>query len=328
MSHLPAAAFIKDTTGRTLYANKYLQELLNFHEWEGKTTLELVSGEEGQEMLEDDRRALAQGQIEIQETMTVAQGDRRTFETIKFPIPCKGKPTLLGGISIDITKRLALEREVLHVSEREQHRIGEDLHDGLGQSLTAIELLCSSLKNDLPDRPELRDQATRMGQLLREAIRQTRLLAHGLIGFRLTSHGLSAALTELAQNVTSLGRVPCRFDGPAPVSFHDSAIAGHFYRIAQEAVHNAVKHAQASQLMIHLAEQAGALRLMVSDDGQGLPHPDAWNRGMGLQLMQHRANAIGAKLTVESKPGQGVTVTCAWRRKESKASAHAGDCPP
>ena len=233
-----------------------------------------------------------------------------------------------AALRTEITERLALEREVLQVSEREQHRIGEDLHDGLGQELTAIELLCSSLKNDLPaDRPELRDQVARMGQHLREAIRQTRLLAHGLMGFRLTSHGLSAALAELARNITSLGRMQSRFDCPVPVSCHDAAIAGHLYRIAQEAVHNAVKHAQASQVTIHLAEQAEALLLSVSDNGQGLPHPDAWNRGMGLQVMRHRANAIGAKLSVESKPGQGVTVTCAWRRNESEASAPAGARP-
>jgi PAS domain S-box-containing protein len=109
MSYLPAAAFIKDTSGRTLYANKFLQTLLNFQNWEGKTSPELVSGESGQRMLEDDRKALAEGPIRIQETMTVADGRRRNFETIKFPIPVQGKSMLLGGIAIDVTERKRAE---------------------------------------------------------------------------------------------------------------------------------------------------------------------------------------------------------------------------
>ncbi len=226
----------------------------------------------------------------------------------------------------DITEQLALERKVLDASEREQRRIGVDLHDGLCQGLTAIELLCASLKSDLPcDRPELHNQAAQMGLLLREAIRQTRMLAHGLTGFRLTSQGLSSALTELAQSVSSLGRVRCRYDCPEPVSFNDPTVVGHLYRIAQEAVHNAVKHSQGSQVTILLTQQEGALRLQVSDDGKGL-HPRPRNPGMGLQVMQHRATIIGAQLNVESRPGQGVTLTCAWRRGESEALHKTGGC--
>jgi len=109
MSHLPASAFINDATGRLLFANKHLEELLNLQNWEGKTPPELVPGEAGQQMLKDDRRALSQGSIRIQETMTVANGEQRTFETIKFQIQVEGKPTLLGGIGFDITERKQAE---------------------------------------------------------------------------------------------------------------------------------------------------------------------------------------------------------------------------
>jgi PAS domain S-box-containing protein len=112
MSHLPAAAFIKDTCGRILYANKYLQDLLNFQKWEVKTTQELVPEEVQQQMVEDDRKALAQGQIKTQETMTVSDGSRRTFETIKFAIRGEGIPALLGGIAFDITERKQAELEL------------------------------------------------------------------------------------------------------------------------------------------------------------------------------------------------------------------------
>lgn len=224
----------------------------------------------------------------------------------------------------DITDRRALESEILKVGKREQLRIGEDLHDGLGQQLTAIELMCASLQSDLPPgRSDLNRQVAQMAQFLREAIHQTRILAHDLMGFRL-SHGLPEALTELAQSISSLGRVQCRFDCPMPVSFDDVEIASHLYRIAQEAVHNAVKHARARQVTIRLTGAEGELRLQVSDDGNGLPFSLPKNRGMGLQVMRHRASLIGAQLNVESKPGQGVTVTCTWRGTRGEQGGNGG----
>jgi signal transduction histidine kinase len=210
---------------------------------------------------------------------------------------------------------------VLKISEREQRRIGDDLHDGLGQHLTAIELMCASLHNDLPqDRSDLKEQVVQMSAFLREAIRQTRTLAHGLMGFRLTSHGLATALTQLAESISMLGRVQCRFDCPTPVSFSDATVVGHLYRIAQEAVHNAIKHAQARQVTILLAVQGDTLCLQISDNGKGLPQPLPRNPGMGLQVMRHRATVIGAHLNLESIPGQGVCVRCTWRRKDSVTS--------
>ncbi len=112
MHHLPAAAFIKDEDGRAVYSNEYLQKLLNLQDWDGKTTPELLAGEAGQRMREDDRKALAQGPIRIEETLPAAQSGRRTFETIKFPIHVEGKPTLLGGIAIDITEHKRVEEEL------------------------------------------------------------------------------------------------------------------------------------------------------------------------------------------------------------------------
>ncbi len=111
MSNLPAAAFIKDEAGRTLFANQYLQELLNFQNWEGKTTDELVAGEVGKQMAEDDRKVFAQGPLKFQETMTDRHGAPRTFETIKFPIRVEGKPMLIGGIAVDITDRKLMDEE-------------------------------------------------------------------------------------------------------------------------------------------------------------------------------------------------------------------------
>jgi PAS domain S-box-containing protein len=135
MTHLPAAAFVKDQAGRTLFANPYLQNLLSFVDWEGKTTPELVAGDIGQQMAVDDRKALEQGPLKVMETITDGQGTLRTFETIKFPIRVEGKPALLGGISTDITdlKRAEEEKEKLEAQNRHLHKT-----ESLGRMAGAI----------------------------------------------------------------------------------------------------------------------------------------------------------------------------------------------
>ncbi len=228
-----------------------------------------------------------------------------------------GAPQRMTGANSDITERKQLEKEILSISDREQRRIGQDLHDGLGQQLTAIEFMCQSLKADLvQSNPELLDQVSLMGRFLREAVTQTRALAHGLTAFMLDAAGLQAALAELAERTSSIGRVQCRFVGTEGLVLQENETAGHFYRIAQEAVSNALKHAEATQISISLTRGGGVVTLRVADDGKGLPAGGKQPRtsGIGLQVMRHRANSIGAELTVESKRGKGVAVICTLRR--------------
>ncbi|HVU25740.1 MAG TPA: response regulator [Opitutus sp.] len=202
-----------------------------------------------------------------------------------------------------------LEKEILEVSEREQRRIGEDLHDGLGQQLTAIEMLCTSLKADVVRRaPELRKQVNRIGEMLREAVAHTRSMAHGLVPVKDEPDALWASLVELAERTTSAGRAKCRVDCPEPVLVADNAVAGHLYRIAQEAVNNALKHSGAREVVIRLARSKEALELKITDNGKGLARSKGG--GIGLEVMQHRAAVIGGELRVESKPGKGVAITC------------------
>ncbi len=230
----------------------------------------------------------------------------------------KGEPLRMTGASADVTERKQLEKEILSISDREQRRIGQDLHDGLGQQLTAIEFMAQSLKGDMadlkPPRPDLLGQLTCLAGFLREAITQTRALAHGLTAFMLDASGLHAALAELVQRTNTLGRVRCRFVCPVPVLLHDSETAGHLYRIAQEAVANALRHASASEVGVSLTGGDGHILLTVSDNGKGLPVSRKHGGGIGLQVMRHRANAIGAELTIDSKRGKGVTVSCRLRR--------------
>ena len=228
-----------------------------------------------------------------------------------------GRPLRMTLADADITDRKELEKEILRISDREQWRIGQELHDNLGQQLTAIELMCESLKSDLQEKyPTLADQPAKMGAFLREAILQTRALAHGLTAFRLDADGLELALQELCSRTDSLGRARCRFVCEESVTFKDSEAAGHLFRIAQEAVNNAVKHATAREIVVTLSANQSDITLTIADDGKGMPksHRPRGGRGMGLQVMQHRANAIGAELHISSREPKGTVVECTVRR--------------
>ncbi len=220
------------------------------------------------------------------------------------------------GVLHDVSERKRLEQAVWETSEREHRRIGQDLHDSLGQQLTAIELMCQSLQHDLsPVQPALARQAARIGHFLRQAISQTRTLAHGLTAHNVETGGLPQALADLAQTTSSLGRLKCRLECPAAVTLEESAIAVHLYRIAQEAVNNAMKHSRARAVVVRLERLDGVLRLLVADNGRGLPRTQVAEQGMGMQVMRHRAGMIGAELEVLSRAGKGVTVSCTLRRK-------------
>jgi signal transduction histidine kinase len=228
---------------------------------------------------------------------------------------------------IDRERRLAeaealakrLEKEILEISDREQRRIGQDLHDGLGQQLTAIELMCETLRSNLGSAsPDAQQQADQVCHFLRQAIGHTRGLAHGLAPFKVESGGLHATLLELAQTTTALRRLKCRLECPATVPTPSGETATHLYRIAQEAVHNAVRHSKASEITIRLSNQKDTLRLEIVDNGKGLPQTAQSGPGMGLHIMKHRASVIGAELDLNSQPGKGVTVTCTLPIPRSK----------
>jgi signal transduction histidine kinase len=202
-----------------------------------------------------------------------------------------------------------LEQEIVAVGEQERLSIGSDLHDNLGQQLTALELMCTALKEDAAGHPQLSQRLAEMGRMLREAIAQTRALARGLVPVGNDPDALQIGLAELAARINGLGRVRCVFESPAPVPVADRTVAGHLYRIAQEAVNNALKHARARQITVRLTNSRDALVLTISDDGVGLPKV-ANHRGLGLGVMQHRAKAIGAELTIAPRRGGGLSVTC------------------
>ena len=202
-----------------------------------------------------------------------------------------------------------LEGEILAASERERHSIGADLHDGLGQLLTAIELSCAMLKEDMIRiHPESARRLNQMSSMLREAVGQTRYLARGLVPVGGEPDALQIGLAELASRTNGLGRIQCDFDCPEPILLNDTAVTGHLYRIAQEAVNNAFKHAHARKLNIRLTRNAAQLRLEVTDDGVGLSKNRSRRCGSGRHAPPRKCDR--RKLTIKSRRPGGVTVAC------------------
>jgi len=214
-------------------------------------------------------------------------------------------------VARDITERKRLERELLEISDREQRRIGHDLHDGLCQHLAGIELMSQVLEQKLT--PKSKDAAKRAGDIaknVRDTIGQTRSLARGLSPVTLESEGLTSALNELAVNTEKMFKVQCHFESDASVVVHSQAAATHLFRLAQEAVSNAIKHGKAKQIAIHLKSDPGRIYLAVNDNGKGFPAGAPKSKGMGLRIMQFRAGMIGGTLTIERNASGGTSVIC------------------
>jgi PAS domain S-box-containing protein len=258
-----------------------------------------------------DRAARKSVRSDLEYRIIRPGGSIRHVHSIAEPVLGSQKKVIkLVGTLQDVTDRKRLEMQVRETSEREQRRIGRDLHDNLGQQLTGIELMCESLRNDLMiAAPQLEQQAAQLGRLLCAAITQTRCIAHGLAAFKIETGGLQSALSDLAR-MTSSGRFTCGLHCHKSLALKDNETAIHLFRIAQEAVNNAVKHSRGSEVMIDLSHRNGVLRLAVTDNGKGLSTTKRPHQGMGLELMKHRANLIVAELHVESQIGRGVTVTC------------------
>jgi signal transduction histidine kinase len=223
----------------------------------------------------------------------------------------------------EMAERERLERELLEISEREQHRIGQDLHDSLCQHLTGTMLAGQVLEEKLAARnlPEA-TEASKVIELVEEGINLSHKLAKGLHPVEMEADGLMLALEEYAATSSELFKVSCRFECDLPVLIHDTATAGHLYRIAQEAVGNAIKHGKAKTILIRLdASEEGAM-LSVKDDGVGLPEPPPQKHGMGLRIMAHRTAMIGGVFNARRDETGGTLVTCELRNKRHSGNPH------
>ncbi len=211
----------------------------------------------------------------------------------------------------EMQERTRLEKELLEIGERSQRQIGHDLHDGLGQHLTATAFASQVLAGQLENQslPEA-TVAKQLVKMVEEAINLTRTFARGLQPVEMEAEGLTDGFQELARNVSERFKISCEFECREPVLLHDAARSTHLYRIAQEAITNAIKHGKAKFINVSLEKTAGSIRLTVTDDGSGLPKNARQGHGMGLRIMAYRAGMIGATFNIERLPESGTRVTC------------------
>ncbi len=236
---------------------------------------------------------------------------------------------LYTSIIRDITNRRTLEREVVEIASLEQRRIGQDLHDSVGQEVTALNLLADDLAETLGNDPLAAPPLVeRMRQGLRRIQKELRTVLRGLVPVSVDTLGLMASLADLVSTVRQQGKAACTFDCPEPVTIGDNLVATQLYLIAQEAVHNAMKHARPREIRISLRSDH-RLVLQVQDDGTGLSARTAEGQGLGLRIMQNRAAVIGATLIFEGAQPRGtlVTYTLARRDDATKQDRTARPCP-
>ncbi len=224
-----------------------------------------------------------------------------------------GKVMHFVGTITDLSDRKKMEARILEISDREQARIGQDLHDGLCQQLVGLSLRGKIHTQKLAaTSPAAGAEAKAITDGLQEAIRQARGLARGLYPVQLDADGFMSALGELAVSLERMFQVPCRFQCAQPVLLHDIAAATHLYRIAQEAANNALKHSRARQIVIELSARQNQIILTVKDDGSGFPKVLKAGSGMGMHIMNYRAGLIGATLNIRGGADGGTVVTCAF----------------
>jgi len=227
-----------------------------------------------------------------------------------------GKPRTTTGVNIDVTERKRLERGIIEASDSEMRRIGHDLHDGVGQQLTALALQCASLQQEIKSSaPQCIDPLKNIGNELHDVIRQIRMLSHGLAPVSFEESGLTEALRRLAASTSAAARVQCEFEETSNDNACDSDIAAQLYRIGQEAVTNALKHSRASRIRISLQSNRDRIELSVSDDGRGFSQATPNGHGLGMHAMKYRADVIGAELQIQSEAGKGTRISCTVRKK-------------
>jgi PAS domain S-box-containing protein len=218
----------------------------------------------------------------------------------------------------EIEARKLLEKEILNISEQERRKIGQELHDSLGQQLTGVAFMTKVLEKKLAGKSL--DEAvdvTKIATLVNQATEQARGLARGLDPIDLETGTLMSALQELATSTEALFGIHCVFKCDKPIEIDDTEAAVHLYRIAQEALTNAIKHGKAKNIQIGLTRRRNKYTMTIRNDGLDFPKEfEARGTGMGLQIMDHRIDIIGGSLDIRKAAEGGTIVTCTFPNKK------------
>ncbi|MEP0548900.1 MAG: PAS domain S-box protein [Rhodothermales bacterium] len=261
--------------------------------------------------------ALASGVLHTDYVTNEVEGHMYEFRVVR--IDDDG----LLGVLRDVTERHRLEAEVLRATDEERRRLGRDLHDGLGSHLVGLGMLVRGLaRRSRETAPDLTDELVEVARLIDEGAEQARALAHGLNPVDVDGQGPAVALARLAADTDAHTDLRCTFEASPDLPPLRSEVAMQLYRIAQEAVTNALRHAEATRVTISLSVEGDAVVLTVEDDGRGLagtPRPQ--ERGLGLQTMAYRARMIGGKFDLRANPAGGLVVVCRVPMARAEAGA-------
>lgn len=228
------------------------------------------------------------------------------------------KGNLEGGVVVfrDVTSHKLLEKQIIEISDREQCRLGQELHDGLCQHLVGTGFAAELLRETLQARHLAEaSRATAISDMIHQAITQARQLARGLYPVRLELDGLASALEELAQRTRALHNIECHFTTEGSAIISDAVAGFNLYRIAQEAVNNAVKHGRCDSITVSLEAVEDEVTLTITDNGVGVPASGYSADGMGLHIMTYRAQLIGGTIDIRRGIAGGTVVTCSYRNE-------------
>jgi two-component system sensor histidine kinase UhpB len=314
MDSLPEMIYAVDGENRLTIANRALLQTLRKKREDvlGRRLSELWAEENVIDMETQAATTMRTGRTltDQERAWILADGSVRWFTFTHVPLRDHGAVSGLVCTVQEVTARKALEQEILEISNREQRRLGSDLHDGLGQELTGLSLLMKGLEVQLSrEAQQYLPQVTKISDLLARAIQSTRSLARGLAPVNLERGGLPEALKHLAARCTDMYNLQCTFsNGVQKLPELEEGAATHLYRIAQEATTNAARYARAKSIDIELRSTARKLQLSIADDGIGLSAGLAQGRpGMGLKIMEYRARMLGGAINFE-EPGAGTRI--------------------
>ena len=308
--------------GKFIEVNESYATLVGYSKEEliGETTTSIsfiVNREEREKFLKE---LMVNGKLSDYETQVYSRVKGvRTFSLSAELIELQGEQCIIL-VGYDVTDQIRLEKEVLTITGRERYKIGQYLHDDLGQHIVGIEAMCAILENRMkahnsPDVDMLED----ICEYLREAHEKARNMAGGLCPVRLEENGLSSAIEELSMKISKMYNMNCEYRNyNSNIKIYNSQIAINMYYIVREAVNNAIKHGKAGRIEITYSSSTDTIFILVKDYGDGFDITKNESSGMGLSLIKYRARAIGGSVDIESEPGSGTSVLLKFPRINNK----------
>ncbi len=315
-SHTSAIIILLDQHGHLTHANEATLNMLGFSRKDliGKPPPWETDFMDAAEKVRSQKRfkeMLAGKNIPTREVTFIGKDGKRhvvALSSIITKTP-EGSVDRIIVTGTDLTERNRLQKEVLKISEQEQARIGHNLHDGVGQTMTGVSSLIEALACELSGGQK--ESAARIHHLMQDAVQEVRHMSHSMSPASVKNRGLGGALHLLAETIRTNHRTTCTCAVNPDIKIEDQEKETHIYRIAQEAANNALRHGHPSS--IHLSLQLHGKHeavLKIEDDGSGLLKRSHQQAGIGLRVMDYRANLIDGSLKIKSRPRGGVSVVC------------------